>query len=65
MRVAVQKALGAARAFRCSNQPTKLQKIKFQEKNIHHEKILYDKFQSKNLYKTKFRHKCFAFGKVS
>ena len=46
MRVAVQKMLSAARAFRCSNQLTEFQKIKFQEKkNINHEKILYDKFQ--------------------
>ena len=31
MRVAVQEALSAARAFRRSNQPTKFQKIKLQE----------------------------------
>ena len=32
MRVAVQKAFSTARAFRRSNQPTKFQKMKFQEK---------------------------------
>ena len=57
MKVAVQKALSAARVFKRSKQPTKFQKIKFQEKkNIHHEKILYDKFKWKNVDKTKFRH---------
>ena len=45
MRVAVRKAFSATRAFRRSNQPTKFQKMKFQEKKKHHEKILYDKFE--------------------
>ena len=46
MRVAVQKALSAACPSRRSIQPTKFQKIKFQEKkNIHHEKIDCGKFK--------------------
>ena len=44
MRVAVQKALRAARAFKRLNQPTKFQKIKFQDKK----KYIKKKFSTTN-----------------